>query len=106
MVGVTLMFAPNFLLTTMWMPATTEVWIRVVGSLAFCIGYYYYQMGRHNQQQFFKYTVHARVLVCVVFAIFVLLEYVSPVLVVFGIVDLLGAAWTWSALRKPGVSIA
>lgn len=106
LVGLTLIFVPNFLLTTMKMPATSEVWIRIVGVLAFCIGYYYHQLSKHNYQQFFKYTVHARVMVFIVFVIFVLLKYVSPVLIGFGIIDLLGAAWTWSALRRGNVSIA
>ena len=106
LVGLTLIFVPNFLLTTMGMPATTEVWIRVVGLLVCCIAYYYHQLGKHNYQQFFKYTVHARVMVFIVFIIFVLMKYVSPVLAGFGIIDLLGAAWTWSALRKASVSIA
>lgn len=106
LVGLTLIMVPNFLLTTVGMPATNEVWIRVVGLLALCIAYYYHQMSRHNYQQFFKYTVHARITVCIVFIIFVLLKYVSPVLAGFGIIDLIGAAWTWSALRKGSVSIA
>jgi hypothetical protein len=45
-------------------------------------------------------------MVFIAFIIFVLMKYVSPVLAGFGIIDLLGAAWTWSALRKTNVSMA
>jgi hypothetical protein len=37
--GVGLTFAPNLLLSVFGMPATSEVWIRVVGVLVFNIGF-------------------------------------------------------------------
>lgn len=100
LVGLTLVFAPNFLLSTLGMPATNEVWIRIVGVLVFCIGYYYHLAGRDNNRSFFKSTIPTRVLVFISFVGFVLAKLVSPVLIVFGVVDLLGAMWTWSVLRK------
>jgi hypothetical protein len=33
---------------------------------------------------------------------FALPGWASPLLIVFGLVDLAGAAWTWSALRAGG----
>lgn len=98
--GITLMVAPNFLLNTMKIPTTNEVWIRVVGVLAFAIGYYYHRTGTANIFAFFKFTVHARTFVFLAFCCFVLLKYVSPLLIVFGVVDLAGAAWTWMALKN------
>lgn len=38
--------------------------------------------------------------VIVFFGAFVLLGFVSPVLILFGLVDLLGAVWTALALRS------
>ena len=105
-VALTLIFVPDFFLETLKMPPTNEVWIRVVGVLAFCIGYYYHRSGAANDVQFCKRTITMRVFVCIAFTAFVLLKYVSPVLVVFGIVDLLGALWTWSALRKSRTALA
>ena len=87
-VGITLIAEPNFLLSTFKIPETSEVWIRVAGVLAFSIGYYYHRMGAGNVASFFKHTVS------------VLLEYISPALIIFGVVDLAGAAWTWLALKK------
>ncbi len=99
-VGLTLMIAPNFLLSTMQLPATSEVWIRVVGVLAFSLGYYYHRTGAGNVHAFFKYTVPTRIFVFLSFLAFVLLNYVSPLLIIFGAADLAGAAWTWFALKK------
>jgi hypothetical protein len=99
-VGITLIVAPNFLLTTLQLPSTNEVWIRVVGVLAFCIGYYYHRAGVGNMQPFFIITVVTRCFIFIAFCVFVLQNYVSPVLILFGAADLAGAVWTWAALRN------
>jgi len=99
-VAITLMIAPNFLLNSLQIPETNEVWIRVVGVLAFGIGYYYHRTGAGNVQAFFIHTVTIRCFVFIAFCVFVLQQYVSPVLIIFGAADLAGAAWTWFALRK------
>jgi len=99
-VGITLIAEPNFLLTTFHLPETNEVWVRVVGVLAFAIGYYYHRMGAGNVAAFFKHTVSVRIFVCSAFVLFVLMEYISPALIIFGAVDLAGAVWTWLALKK------
>lgn len=101
--GLLLITAPNFLLSTLQIPATDEVWIRVVGVLAFCIGYYYHRAGAGNIHAFCKHTIPTRIFVFLAFCTFVLLNYVSPMLILFGAIDLAGATWTWFALkqRKP-----
>jgi hypothetical protein len=99
-VGITLIAVPNFLLSTLQLPQTNEVWIRVVGVLVFCIGYYYHRAGTGNIHAFFKHTVPTRIFVFSSFVFFVLMEYVSPVLIIFGAADFAGAVWTWLALKK------
>lgn len=99
-VGITLIIVPNFLLGTLQIPSTNEVWIRVAGVLALCIGYYYHRAGAGNIQAFFKHTIPTRIFVFIAFCAFALLNYVSPLLILFGIVDLAGAGWTWFALKK------
>lgn len=99
-VGITLLFAPNFLLSTLQIATTTEVWIRVLGILTLAIGFYYHQTGSKNIAAFFPFTVVVRVFVFLSFVVFVLLKYAAPSLILIGSVDLLGAAWTWWALKK------
>jgi hypothetical protein len=98
--GLTLIFIPNLFLKTIHLPETNEVWIRVVGLLAFLLGFYYHRSAAANTVSFFKLTIPARVVVLLAFAAFVLFNFVSPVLIIFGIIDALGAIWTWSALKK------
>ncbi len=97
--GIVLLVAPNFLLRIFLLPGTTEVWIRVVGMLALILGFYCIQAARKETTDFFRWTVYARPTVIVFFAVFVLLGFASPPLILFGGVDLLGAIWTGLALR-------
>ena len=100
LLGIILMLAPNALLAIFGLPATTEVWIRVVGMLVFLIGYYYIRASRNEKEMinFYRWTVHARSSVVVFFIIFVAFGLVKPILILFGIVDLLAALWTWKTL--------
>ncbi len=100
LVGVTLILMPNFLLSTMQIPTTNEVWIRVTGVLVLCLGYYYHRAGAENNIAFIKHTVPTRILVFGSFAIFASLKLVSPMLIIFGTADLLGAIITWRSLHK------
>ena len=97
--GVALALAPNLLLGLFGMPPTTEVWIRVVGVLAFNIGVYYVYAAKCEARAFFQASVYTRVLVLVSFATFAGLGLASPILVVFGLADFAGAVWTQLALR-------
>ena len=74
--------------------------IRVVGMLLVLLAYYDIQAARKNLIDFFRWSVFARGTVIVFFAVFVLLDLVKPILLLFGAVDLLAAVWTHLALRK------
>ncbi len=97
--GIILMVAPNFLLTTFGLPETGEVWIRVVGMLTIVLSVYYSQASRKEWTDFFWLTVYIRSSIILFFAVFVWMELVDSILILFGVVDLLGAIWTWWALR-------
>jgi hypothetical protein len=99
--GIVLVVTPNFLLGMFFMPSTNEVWIRVVGVLVLFMAFYYIQTARKGMTGFFKLTVYTRSSLIIFFAAFVLLGLASPPLILFGVVDLLGAAWTGLALRSP-----
>jgi hypothetical protein len=98
-VGLGLILAPNTLLASLQLPASHEVWPRVLGVVTLVLAYYYVQAARHEVVAFFRWTVTARILVFVVFAVFVLLGIAPVPLVVLGTVDLAAAVWTARALR-------
>ncbi len=100
--GATLVLVPNLLLRTFMLAETHEVWVRVVGTLALLLGFYYVQMSRMESAEFFRLSVYTRASVVVFFTAFVLLGLVGAPLIAFGVVDLAGALWTWSSLRQEG----
>lgn len=98
--GLILLLVPNFLFGLFGFPATSEIWIRVVGVLLLILAYYYILVSRAEFRPFMVATVYARASVIVFFAAFVLLNLAQPTLILFGAIDLLAAAWTWWALKQ------
>lgn len=103
-IGAALILAPNLLLRASFLPTTSEVWIRVVGVLAFNIGVYYWFAAKSEATAVLTASVYARMFVFVAFIAFALLRFSPPAIVLFGAVDLAGALWTWNALRARAVT--
>lgn len=102
--GIVLVITPNLLLGIFQLPSTNEVWIRVVGMLIFLIGIYYILAARKEMTDFFQWSVYIRSAVILFLTAFVLLNFVKPVLILVGVVDLLGAIWTGLALQASKVA--
>jgi hypothetical protein len=98
-VALFLLVAPNRLLAAFGLPPTSEVWIRVVGMLVAFLGVYYRAAAAAELLPVFRASVPLRLSVLVFFAIFVAAGWVAWPLLLFGVIDLTGAAWTWLALR-------
>jgi len=97
--GTALVIIPNIWLGIFQIPATNEVWVRVVGMLTFYLGAYYILAAQKEMTDFFRWTVYLRSTVILFMMAFVLLDFGKPVLILIGIVDLLGAIWTGMTLR-------
>ena len=98
--GLSLLLVPNLLLQVFEMPRTNEVWIRINGMFVLCLSFYYVQAARNDLTSFIGWTVAGRLAVIFYFVAFVLLISAPPALLLFGLIDLLAAIWTWLALRK------
>jgi hypothetical protein len=98
--GLLLLFVPNLILPLFGAPPTNEVWIRINGMFVLCLSFYYVQVARHGLTVFIRWTVWARVAVIIYFSAFVLLVAAPRALLLFGLIDLLAAMWTWLALKK------
>lgn len=98
--GLALTFVPGVLLPILGFPAPQEIWVRVLGLLALALSYYYIDAARRETVTFFRATVLGRTF----FGIgLIILGIVTPgalTLILLASVDLLGAAWTWYALRN------
>jgi hypothetical protein len=100
--GVGLLVTPNLLLSLFGFAPTAEIWIRVLGALALIIGYYYWACGTANDRTFFKATIPGRLTFCALCVALVVAAGAPLPLLAFGVADVLGAAWTYLALRSEG----
>jgi Na+-transporting NADH:ubiquinone oxidoreductase subunit NqrD len=98
--GLLLLLGPNLLLQLFGVPPTHEVWIRINGMFVLCLSFYYVQAARNELTTFIRWTIPARIAVIIYFAAFVLLVSAPKALLLFGLIDLLAALWTWLALKK------
>ncbi|MEQ1744300.1 MAG: hypothetical protein ABMA02_02660 [Saprospiraceae bacterium] len=103
-IGLLLAATPNTVLDLLGMTRTDEVWIRVVGMLAGAIGSYYIMAARHEMAVLIRMTVNLRSSVVLLLGLFVWLGFAEMPILVFGVIDFLGAMWTWWALRTEGRS--
>jgi hypothetical protein len=98
--GSTLVALPNLAFVIFGLPGTNQVWIRVAGMLLLFFAFFCIQSARKELTEFFRWSVYTRASVIVFFTAFVLLGLVSPILILFGLIDLSGAIWTVLALRS------
>jgi hypothetical protein len=97
--GVLLLLFPNLLLRIFGLPPTNEIWIRLNGMFVICFAYYYIQTARRGLTDFIRWTVWGRAAVIVYFVAFVLLAGAPRALLLFGLIDLVSATWTFIALH-------
>jgi hypothetical protein len=97
--GAVLITVPNLLLALLQIPPTPDVWIRVVGLVAFMIGVYAWVAASHEFKPFLVASVYTRFIVFVAFTTFALAGLGSPMIILFGLADLAGGIWTYQALR-------
>ncbi|SRR5258706_6011477 len=95
-----LLVIPNIALTIFGLPATNEVWVRVVGMQTLFFSFFYIRASQKEMTDFFRWTVLTRSLVIVIFALFVALGFAKPNFILLAVTDPFFAAWTWFSLRS------
>ena len=86
-----MLLVPNIFLAMFQIPATSEVWIRVVGVLVFNIGIYYIYAAKCEARAFFQASIYTRIFVLLAFTAFAALGLASPRLILLSFTDVLGA---------------
>ena len=97
--GLGLLLMPNFVLPLLGFATTAEGWVRVLGLLASILGMYYFFAARWNIVPFFQLTVAGRFAFMAGCIGLVISGLMSPSLLIFGVLDTIGAIWTWLSLR-------
>jgi len=98
--------APDALISLLRLPTTTEPWVHVLGVPVMALGMYYMASARAELVPFFRATIWVRAFVLIALVVLITMGVIPISFVGFGIVDALGAAWTWTALRAPQVAAA
>ncbi len=98
--GLALIIVPNVILVAFGFPPTSDVWIRVIGVVTLNLAYYSFRAARAGLVSFFRWSVHGRLIAPAFFASFVALGLARPVLIVFALIDVAAATWTYFALRS------
>lgn len=102
LIGLMLLFVPNMLLNLFGIEPTSEVWIRFQGILLMATAVYYFIGAKYELILILKTTAFIRFTVILFFVTFVMLELVSPNIIIISIIDFLGGAWTFLMLKKEG----
>jgi hypothetical protein len=94
-----LMIAPGLLLGYLGIPSSANVVARIFGMVLLFLAIYYFIAGRRPEfVPFFRVTVYTRASALPLVALMVLLTKASPLIILFTVVDALGALWTALAL--------
>lgn len=100
--GLMLLLIPNILIGSLGIESTSEVWIRLAGIMLMAISVYYFLGAKHELIPIMKATAYIRFTIIFFFSGFVLLDMVSPSILVISVIDFLGGLWTYIMLRNEG----
>jgi hypothetical protein len=98
--GIFLMFFPGMMLRVARVTVSNDVILRIQGMVLIFLAIYYFVAGRHPEfRPLYQVTVYTRASALPVTAVMVLLLRANPLIILFTVVDALGALWTALALR-------
>lgn len=104
--GAGLLLTPGIVLNLLGFPPVADGWVRVVGTLAIFLGTYHIIASRNELAPYISASVWVRIAFSVVIAGLVVSRQMPAPTLIFAAADLLGAIWTWVALRSPRASAA
>ncbi|MEZ5009755.1 MAG: hypothetical protein R2728_01000 [Chitinophagales bacterium] len=98
--GIAILISPNFIFKTFGLPLTDEVYPYCMSILMIVVGFYYMFTGKTESIGFFKASVFGRTFGFLALTAVVLVKLGPPIILLFGLLDLLGAIITGIELKK------
>ena len=98
--GFGLMLVPHLILSLFGIHAGDELFVRLVGLLAFIIGVNQIIMVKTGAVELVRASVWLRFFAAAFMVALVVLHFAPPALILFAFVDAAGAAWTHFALKR------
>lgn len=100
--GLVLLIVPERVLPYFMFAENRGTWVHVLGFVLCCSAYYYLWAGWSGNRAFARLTVHTRLASPVVMLALMMIGKVDHMVLLFGIVDAGGGAWTAAALWLGG----
>ena len=100
--GISFLFIPEILFSLLAYPTSPDISSRVLGMIFLILAYLFIRAGldEEGMKKFYMWTVHIRSVIILFHIVFVTLQLVGPLIILFGGIDLAAALWTFWALRK------
>ena len=103
--GIGLMMAPDFMLDLFKLSHGEELWIpRMMGLLAFIIGFFDFYIGKHALHKLYQLTIIVRYVATVFMISLWLKGEVEVAILLFAAIDAAGATWTMLTLRTSNLA--
>lgn len=97
--GLFILFLPNLFLDILKLPPLSTGWARTLGLIVIVVGGYDVVSGYNNVRVFAKTSVYLRTIFFIGVLLLFLLNEMPKEVLPFGIIDLAGAIWTYTALK-------
>ena len=99
--GITLALFPGLVLRVASITASSDIMVRVFGTVLVYMAVYYFVAGRRGGcEALYRASVYTRISAPLVVGLFVLVLEASPLIVAFTALDAVGALWTAIALKR------
>jgi len=98
LIGVLLLFIPDKTLIIFGYEKPKDHWVRVVGIIALSLGYFYLNSAQNEVYSFYWASIYARIAGLIGFSGLVAFKIAKPKIILFGLIDAIGAVWTLSTL--------
>ncbi len=104
--GIGLLFFPALMMSLLNIPSSATLVAQIFGMVLLILAFYYFMAGRHGgMTEFYRWTTYTRSAAFVLSLGLVVSGQAPPVLMSFLLVDVLGALWTFLALRRDAQNV-
>ena len=98
LIGLLLVFIPDKTLVLFGHEKPKDHWIRVVGIISISLGYFYLNSAQNEVYSFYWASIYTRIAGLIGFLGLVVFKIAKPRIILFGLIDAIGATWTLLAL--------
>ena len=100
LIGALLLFIPGKTLVLFGHEKPKDHWVRVIGIITLSLGYFYLNAAQNEVYSFYWASVYARIAGLIGFSGLVIFKIAKPKIILFGLIDALGATWTLLTLMN------